>query len=145
MNGLLTIELLHFTILSSFVGDDASGGLALQGTGEVRLLLPRISLLLVTIKSTTTGIATLQVLSSEIFGLGASEYLALPILLLTRRNWMMQHTVANLISSLIVAKDVRAREGSRLALTNACTGASKSRSLHDLTSALGAEDVRVLV
>jgi len=141
MHGLLTVKLSHFAILSSLVRDDASGSLALESTSEVLLLLPSLSSLLITIKASTAGIATLQILSIEAVRSGTGENLALPVLLLARSNGMMQHAITLLIGCLIIAKNVRAGVGSRLALTNACAGTSESRSLDDFTLTLGTEDV----
>ena len=124
MHGLFTIELFHFAILGSLVGDNAGGSLTLESTSEVLLLLPCVGLLLITVKTTTAGITALQVLSMEIFGLGSSENLALPILLLTSRDRMMQHAITKLIGSWIVAQHVRARISSLLTLTNSLVGAS---------------------
>ena len=88
-DGLITVELFHFAILSSLIGYDASGSITLQSTGKVLLLLPRIGTLLITIETSTASIATLQVLSVETVGSGTSEDLALPIHILARRDGMM--------------------------------------------------------
>lgn len=126
MHGLITIELFHFAILSSLVGDDASGRITLQSTGEVLLLLPSLGTFLITIETSTASIATLQVLPVETVGSRSSEDLALPILVLASRNWMMKHAVTLLIGSLIVAQHIGAGERSRLALTNTRAGTRQS-------------------
>jgi hypothetical protein len=111
----------------------------------VLLLLPSVGAFLITVETSTAGITTLQVLSVEAIGGGTSENLALPILILARRNRMMQHAITNFIGGLIVAEHIRAGERSGSALTNGGAGTSENRSLNDLTLALSAEDVGVLI
>ena len=145
VHSLLSVQLSHLAILSRLVRDDASGGLALQHSSHVGLLLPSVSLLIVTIETATASVASLQILSSRRRRFRTRKHFALPIMLLASSNGVMHHTVTLLVGSSIVSEHVGACKRSGLTLTKSCIGARESRALHNFALSLGTEDVRVLI